>query len=37
VDIKAVADELKTLEADIEATDDAIQNFCSELNIPTPF
>lgn len=37
VDIEAVADELKTLEADMKETDDTIAGFCQELNIPTPF
>ncbi|MCF8223504.1 MAG: type I restriction-modification system subunit M [Bacteroidales bacterium] len=37
VDINAVADELKTLEAETKATDEAIAGYCNELNIPTPF
>lgn len=37
VDIDAVADELKTLETDMKATDENIADFCKELNIPTPF
>ena len=37
VDIKAVADELKALEADMKTTDETIAGFCKELNIPTPF
>jgi type I restriction enzyme M protein len=37
VDIKAVAKELKTLEVDMKEIDDAIADFCKELNIPTPF
>ncbi len=37
VDIVAVADELKTLEADMKASDEAIAGFCKELKISTPF
>ena len=37
VDIEAVAGDLKTLDADMRATDEIIQGFCDELNIPTPF
>lgn len=37
VDIVEVADELKTLETDMKATDETIADFCKELNIPTPF
>ena len=37
VDIKAVADELKALEAEMKTTDETIAGFCKELNIPTPF
>jgi len=37
VDIVALTEELKTLEADMKATDDIIAGFCNELNIPTPF
>ena len=37
IDIELVANELKTLEADMEATDKTIAGFCKELNIPTPF
>ncbi len=37
VDIDAVAYELKTLEADMKATDETIAGYCRELNISTPF
>jgi len=37
IDIDAVANELKTLEVDMEEIDEAIAVFCKELNIPTPF
>ena len=37
VDINAVAEELRTLEADMKVSDDVIAGFCKELNIPTPF
>jgi len=37
VDIVEVADELVELEADMKATDETIEGFCNELNIPTPF
>jgi type I restriction enzyme M protein len=37
IDISAIANELKTLEIDIQATDNQIADFCRELNIPTPF
>ncbi|MCB9012425.1 MAG: type I restriction-modification system subunit M [Bacteroidales bacterium] len=37
VDIKAVADDLKVLEAEMQSTDETIAGFCNELNIPTPF
>lgn len=37
VDIVAVADELKHLEADMKASDENISGYCKELNIPTPF
>jgi len=37
VDIKAVADDLKALDAEMKTTDETIAGFCKELNIPTPF
>jgi len=37
VDIETVAIELKTLEIDMEVTDEILAGFCAELNIPTPF
>jgi type I restriction enzyme M protein len=37
IDISAIANELKTLEIDIQATDNEIAGYCRELNIPTPF
>jgi type I restriction enzyme M protein len=37
VDIKAVASELRALEADMKANNETIVGFCNELNIPTPF
>jgi type I restriction enzyme M protein len=37
VDIKAVASELKALEAEMRSTDETIAVYCRELNIPTPF
>jgi type I restriction enzyme M protein len=37
IDIATIASDLKSLEAEIRNTDDAIAEFCQELNIPTPF
>ncbi len=37
IDIAAVANELKTLEQDMAATDAQIAAFCKEFNLPTPF
>jgi len=37
VDIKALADELKVLEKEMQTSDETITGFCKELNIPTPF
>ena len=37
VDIAKVASELKSLEVDMKETDETIEGFCKELNIPTPF
>jgi len=37
VDLKAVSQELKALEADITKTDATIADFCKQLNIETPF
>ncbi len=37
VDIEAVADELKALEADMQTTDKTIAGFCKELGISSPF
>lgn len=37
VDIKAVAQEIQALEADLKETDALIASFCAELNIKTPF
>ena len=37
VDLKAVSDELKQIDADLEQTNDEIAKFCKELGIPTPF
>src|SRR5690554_1244494 len=37
VDIKAVAQEIQTLDADLKETDILIASFCEELNIETPF
>jgi len=37
IDISAIANELKTLEIDIQATDNQIAGYCRELNISTPF
>ena len=37
IDLEAVANNLKALEKDIEATDLVIAEFCKELNITTPF
>jgi len=37
VDLKAVSQELKALEADIAKTDATIADFCKQLNIETPF
>ena len=37
VDIAAVSNELKTLEKDMQATDNAIAGYCRELGIESPF
>lgn len=37
INIDAVANELQTLEADMQATDESIAGYCRELNISTPF
>ena len=37
IDIDAIANELKSLENDIQSTDATIAQFCKELNISTPF
>lgn len=37
VDLKAVAKELKKLDADMKATDATIETFCKELGIDAPF
>lgn len=37
LDIKAVAQEIQALEADLKETDALIASFCKELNIETPF
>jgi len=37
IDINAIANELKALETEMKNTDDAIAEFCEELNISTPF
>lgn len=37
VDIEAIAEELKALQARMAATDSTIAGFCRELNITTPF
>lgn len=37
IDIAAIAQKLKVLEADIKTTDKAIAGFCKELKIDTPF
>lgn len=37
VDIKAVAQELKSLEQDMQSTDQTIANYCKELGIESPF
>lgn len=37
VDITAVAQEIKSLDADLNETDALIASFCAELNIETPF
>jgi type I restriction enzyme M protein len=37
VNLKAVAKELKKLDADMKATDATIEKFCKELGIDTPF
>lgn len=37
VDIKAIAQEIQTLDADLKETDALIASFCAELNIKTPF
>lgn len=37
IDIDAIAEELWTLETEMTATDNAIAEYCKELNISTPF
>jgi len=37
IDINAIANELKALEAEMKNTDNEIAKFCKELNISTPF
>ena len=37
IDLEAVSGELKTLETELENTNQNISNFCKELNISTPF
>lgn len=37
VDLEAVANELRALEADMQETDRTIAGFCQELGIPSPF
>lgn len=37
IDINAIANDLKSLETEMKATDEAIEGFCKELNISTPF
>ncbi len=37
VDLDVVSEELKDLEAELDNTNQTIADFCSELNIPTPF
>jgi type I restriction enzyme M protein len=37
VDIVDVAAQLRSIEADMKATDETIEGFCKELNIPKPF
>lgn len=37
IDITAVANELKELEKEITSNDEVIEDFCKQLNIPTPF
>ncbi len=37
VDIEAVANQIKTLDADMQETDETIAGFCQELGIPCPF
>lgn len=37
IDIDALANDLKSLDAEMKMTDKAIADFCSELNISTPF
>jgi type I restriction enzyme M protein len=37
IDINAIANELKALEAEMKNTDELIAGFCKELNISTPF
>ena len=37
IDIDAVSDELRALEYDIKETDKTIADFCSQLNIKTPY
>lgn len=37
IDFMAITDEIKKIDEDLENVNQAIANFCAELNIPTPF
>jgi type I restriction enzyme M protein len=37
IDLDEVSDQLRSIDADIKATDDAIADYCKELGIKTPF
>jgi type I restriction enzyme M protein len=37
INIAAIANELKSLEAEMQSTDETIAEFCKELKIATPF
>lgn len=37
IDLDAIADELKTIDAALQTTDETIARYCTELNIATPF
>ena len=37
IDLNIVAQEIKAIDIQMQATDSKIADFCKQLNIPTPF